>query len=167
MHFRYIPLPYTLYPLPPLTPEALHPLPLVLPQPQSSNPTQRNTLREPGNANYCNLVELAGGMTWPVTARRLGRIGWAQAEQVQAGLVALRKAGAEASAVPPVLRGVAGLTGLTGADLDSDSLLLCEHPPVYTAGRKVKFAPEEEVRIPPAPDGTTTPPMTTRYSRRH
>ena len=85
-------------------------------------------------------------MAWPVAARRLGRIGWAQAEQVQAGLVALRKAGAEAFTVPvpPVLE-VPGLTGLAHADLDRDTLLLCEHPPVYTAGRKVKFAPEEEV----------------------
>lgn len=87
-------------------------------------------------------------MAWPVAARRLGRIGWAQAEQVQAGLVALRKAGAEAFTVPvpPVLE-VPGLTGLAHADLDRDTLLLCEHPPVYTAGRKVKFAPEEEQRL--------------------
>eukprot|EP00037_Helgoeca_nana_P019182 m.186139 g.186139 ORF g.186139 m.186139 type:complete len:225 (+) comp24756_c0_seq3:183-857(+) len=75
---------------------------------------------------------------------RLGRIGWTQAEVVQKALVASKTAAATA------IRGrrataATGQGDSTGAPaVPDDVLLLCEHPPVYTTGRRMQPDPQEQ-----------------------
>jgi lipoate-protein ligase B len=72
---------------------------------------------------------------------RLGRIGWTQAEVVQKALVASKT---EAAAAIRGRRATAatGQGDSTGAPaVPDDVLLLCEHPPVYTTGRRMQVQP--------------------------
>lgn len=74
--------------------------------------------------------------TQRLTVLRLGRVGWSVAETLQRALVATRQTSALA------LRGhdesdSIGVGGPAAGHAD-DVLLLCEHPPVYTTGRRVQ-----------------------------
>ena len=66
--------------------------------------------------------------TQRLTVLRLGRVGWSVAETLQRALVALRGHD-ESDSI--------GVGGPAAGHAD-DVLLLCEHPPVYTTGRRVQ-----------------------------
>lgn len=82
--------------------------------------------------------------------RNLGRIAWQHAEVAQKSLVALRHAKGNASIqieAAVKLQGLEAFQGIAAAELDRDSILICEHNPVYTGGRRISFTSEERERL--------------------
>lgn len=71
-----------------------------------------------------------------LTVLRLGRVGWSVAETLQRALVATRQTSALALREHGETDSI-GVGGPAAAHAD-DVLLLCEHPPVYTTGRRVQ-----------------------------
>jgi lipoate-protein ligase B len=78
-----------------------------------------------------------------VAVVRLGRVGWSTVEALQRALVAARQGSSTALRDAPSTTGTGQGPAVAEAD---DVLLLCEHPPVYTTGRRVG------VRVPPSLD---------------
>lgn len=64
---------------------------------------------------------------------RLGRVSWQQAESLQRALVA-----AKVEAALAVRNSASGVSASAAPLQPHDALLLCEHPPVYTAGRRIQ-----------------------------
>eukprot|EP00035_Acanthoeca_spectabilis_P022080 m.441904 g.441904 ORF g.441904 m.441904 type:complete len:230 (-) comp18723_c0_seq1:7255-7944(-) len=73
---------------------------------------------------------------------RLGRVSWQQAESLQRALVA-----AKVEAALAVRNSASGVSASAAPLQPHDALLLCEHPPVYTAGRRIQPDVHEQERL--------------------